>query len=1161
MRYGILGSLELSEEGLAIEVAGAKQRALLAMLLLNANKVVSSDRLIDALWEEQPPDTAAKALQVHVSQLRKLLGKDRLATRSPGYVLHVDEGELDLHQLESLLGRARAAAPDQAATDLREALALWRGPPLADFAFDRFAQAEIARLGELHVEMVEERLDAELALGRHRALVGEIEALIAENPRRERLRGQLMLTLYRSGRQAEALDVYQAARRTLVEQLGIEPGRELRELHQQILTQDSALDLVVADAPAVEIMQGVFVGRKAELAALQAGLEDALSGKGRLLLLVGEPGIGKSRLADELIRQARLRGVRILVGRCWEAGGAPAYWPWVQSLRAYLRDVAPELLRVQLGAGGGQIAQILPELRAILPDLPEPTSLDSDGARFRLFDATAEFFKKASEHQPILLVLDDLHAADTPSLLLLQFLARELGSARMLVLGAYRDVDPIPEQSFTAMLAEIAREPVSRRLSLGGLSSDDVAEYVELSASEMASAELVVTLHEETEGNPLFVGETVRLLAVEGLRRESTGAGISIPQSVRDVIARRLGHLSAECNRVLVLASVLGREFALDTLACVAGVSEDELLEVLDEAMTARVVSDIPGGSSRLRFAHGLIRDTLYERLTTARRVRLHRLAVGALDALYGEEPGPHLAELSHHSVAGSEFDKGLRYAQPAGDRALALLAYEEAVRLYEMALEALDLSSTPDERTRCELLLSLGEAQARAGNSPAAKKASLDAAGIARRLGLPRELARAAADYGGRIVWARAGEDERLVPLLEEGLAGLAGEDVELRVRLLARLAGALRDEHSRDRRDALSREAVELARQSGNLAALAYALDGRAYAISAPDTVGDFRALGRELCEVAELIGDRERLVQGHMHQFIAHIVFGDVREAEVELAAADRIAVELGQPAQLWQIRGAQALLALGAGRLAEAQELVPEAFALGELAMPSAIPIYRLQQYTLCDFRGNLEEVEPAICDLVAEYPARPAFRCALAHLQARLGRLPEARGALDNLASEDFSALPFDQEWLYGMSLLAETAALLGDTRSAPVLHRLLMPWGALNAVDVAEGFRGSVSRYLGLLAGTLERWDEAAGQFEDALEMNARMGARPWLAHTQTDYSRMLLARGEPDDRERAHALLDTALASYQELGMKTHEASAATLTLGTRQSSLRSDR
>jgi hypothetical protein len=691
---------------------------------------------------------------------------------------------------------------------------------------------------------------------------------------------------------------------------------------------------------------------------------------------------------------------------------------------------------------------------------------------------------------------------------------------------------------------------VTGRLPLGGLSERDVAQYVELTASEIASSELAAGLHAETEGNPLFVGEIVRLLAVEGASAESTAeVRLAIPQSVRDVIARRLSHLSEECHRVLVLASVIGREFAVDALARVGGVPEGELLDVLDEAMAARVVSELPARTARLRFAHVLIRDTLYEGLTSARRVRLHRLVVDELEALYGDDPGPHLAELAYHSLAGSELDKGVRYARRAGDRALALLAYEESARLYRMALDALDRPDRRDEKARCELLLSLGEAEAWAGNSPAAKGAFLDAARTARHLRLPRELARAAAGYGGPIVWARAGDDTRLVPLLEEGLDALGEEDVELRARLLARLAGALRDEPDGDRRDRLSGEAVKLARRAGDPAALAYALDGRAAAIISPATVAERLALGSELREVAERIGDTERTVQAHSHRIMAQLQAGEVSEAEIDLDAADHIAQELRMPAQLWQVCGIQAMLALAAGRLTDADELVPRALALGERAQPTAvIPVYVLQRYTLSDFRGDIEKVEPAIRDLAGEYPARRVFRCALAYLHARLARLPEAKQTLDELAGDDFSALPFDQEWLFGMSLLAETAALLGDTDSAAILYRLLHPWAALNAVDQAEGIRGSVARYLGLLATTTQNWDEAEVHFEDALAMNARMGARPWLAHTANDYARMLHARNSRGDRERAQALLGSALETYRELGMDNYAAAATAL-------------
>ena len=1086
--FCLLGPLEVRSNGRALELGGQKQRILLAMLLLDANRVVSSDRLIEGIWEESPTPTAQKGLQVLVSHLRKVLGRERVASRAPGYALQVGPGELDLDRFETLKGEGRFDV----------ALALWRGAPLADFAYNRFAQAEIARLEELRLAAVEGRIDQDLAHGHHVELVAELEALTREHPSRERLIGQLLLALYRAGRQADALDAYQGARHALVDELGIEPGQPLRELQQRILRQDPALDL--ATGPQLREARGPFVGRESELTMLSAALEDAIAGRGKLVLLEGEPGIGKSYLAEEFMRHAGTRGAVVLTGRCWEAGGAPAYWPWVQALRGSSDDG--------------------------VPDLEEPSASSSDASRFRLFDSVASFLRRSGERRPIVLFLDDLHAADEPSLLLLQFVTRELGSTRLMIVGAFRNVDPVPGEALTATLAELEREPVSSVVRLRGLNEREVAEYVAASASNLASPELAAELQDETEGNPLFVAEMVRLLVDEG------GARVAIPSSVRAVIARRIAHLTEECRRILVLASVLGREFAPATLARAAGVPEAETLERLDEAMQARVVTGVPDAPGRLRFAHVLIRDTLYESVTSARRIALHRQVVTALEELYGEGSAQHFTELAHQAVAGSDFERALRYGRRGATRALELLAFEEAVRLYELALDALTLTSG-DDGERCELLLALGDACWRSGDAVAAKNAFLEAAEIARRIGAPGALAQAALGYGGRIIWVRAGGDERLVPLLEEALRVVGSNEPDLRARLLARLAGALRDEPTRDRRDELSKEAVALARQSGDASALAYALGARAHAIAAPDTAEELLSIGSELCETAAEIGDRERVVAGLAVRTLGALMLGDLRSAERDAAANRLAAEEIKQGPQLWDAASTRAMFALAAGRLAEADELSRGAFAVGERALPdAAIPIHVLQRYALADFRGGLEELEPEVSALIRDYPARVVFRCVLAHLYARTGReAGDVRRLVDSL--------PFDQEWLFGMSLLAE-AAVAVSAESVPSIYERLEPWGSFNAVDQAEGMRGSVWRYLGLLAATAGLRDAAVAHFEAALEANERMGFVPWVARTQEDFARLLFSSADNAEAERGRALLERAVATYRELGMET---------------------
>ncbi|HMI71116.1 MAG TPA: BTAD domain-containing putative transcriptional regulator, partial [Solirubrobacteraceae bacterium] len=347
MQFRLLGPLEVVDGDRSLALGGRKQRSLLAMLLLHANDVLSTELLVDEVWGGSPPATVAKSVQVYVSRLRKELGDGRLLTRSPGYLLRVESSELDLARFQALVAEAADVEPAAAAAKLREALGLWRGPPLADLAYEPFARSHVARLEDLRFTALEQRIEADLASGKHARLTGELEALVAQHPLRERLHGQLMLALYRSGRQAEALAAYQAARATLVDELGIEPGRELRDLHEAILRQDERLDLAAPiEAPAPPPQRGgVFVGRARELAALEEGLSDALAGRGRIVLIAGEPGIGKSRLVDELATRARAHDAQVLVGRCWEAGGAPAYWPWVQALRGHLPEAKRDAVR------------------------------------------------------------------------------------------------------------------------------------------------------------------------------------------------------------------------------------------------------------------------------------------------------------------------------------------------------------------------------------------------------------------------------------------------------------------------------------------------------------------------------------------------------------------------------------------------------------------------------------------------------------------------------------------------------------------------------------------------------------------------------------------------------------------------------------------------
>ncbi|CAN5801329.1 hypothetical protein BH24CHL6_BH24CHL6_16630 [soil metagenome] len=439
-----------------------------------------------------------------------------------------------------------------------------------------------------------------------------------------------------------------------------------------------------------------FVGREAEIRLLLEAMEGARAGRGSLFLIGGEPGIGKSRLADEFVRHAREEGLRVLWGRCWEGAGAPAYWPWIQALRAHLRSIEPERARRQLGSGAPDIAQMLPEIRALLPDLP-PSPPESDSARFQLFDSTATFLRNVAADRPTLLVLDDLHAGDTPSILLLRFLASQLADMDLLIIGTYRDVALSPDHALTAALGEMAREPLTRLVVLQGLSEDVAGRFIELAVGSAPSARLARGMWRETSGNPLFLKEATRLLLSEGGLEDAVIAGtlqLAVPAGVREVIARRVGQLSGRSVEALSYAAALGPEFSAEVLRRVGDYAQGELSPVLDEASREGLLAPVPGSPGRLRFSHDLVRESVYQEHSPAQRAALHRRIAETLEDLHAPAEEAHLAELAHHFFEAAQATdaegrveiaaRAQDYATAAGQLAVRSLAYEEAARLLQ---------------------------------------------------------------------------------------------------------------------------------------------------------------------------------------------------------------------------------------------------------------------------------------------------------------------------------------------------------------------------------------------------------------------------------------------------------------------------------------------
>ena len=922
--------------------------------------------------------------------------------------------------------------------------------------------------------------------------------------------------------------------------------------------------------PLDRLAAGAFVGREDVLRTLRDGVEGALSGHGSCVLLVGGAGIGKTRTAHEAATYARLRGARFLEGSSDEDEGAPAYWPLVQALRAWAGGRARAELRADLGDDAGVLATLLPELRRWYRDLPDPPTLDAASARFRLFEAVARVLTGASRREPLVLLCDDLHWADQATLRLLQFLAQHARDGRVLLIGTYRPHEVRTDDARAAVIGDLRRH--ARVVDLIGLGEADVGRFVETVAGMRVAPDIVAALHRRTEGNPLFVTEVVRLLAASGrLERVSAAeiASTELPEGVRHAIRRRLAALSRPSRRVLEIAAVGGAEIGVELLAqtlagdAAAGAASEpdatagspeaahprsagdtavvaaraRALGALSEAVGARIVAPREGHAGRYRFTHALVREALYESLSELDRIDLHRRLGEALEraASGGEAP---VADLAHHffkAAAGGTAGKAARYAIRAGDEALANWAHEEAVRHYERALAALDLAGG-DDHARCDVLLALAGARSRVGESEAARDGVRQAAALARTIGPAAHLARAALGYpiGLTAADVSAGHfDPEAVALLEEALAALGPADGELRVRVLARLAG------SRLERRPLTEEAVAMARRLGDPATLGCALAAHAWALWGPGVARERLALAAELVGIADRLGDKELALHGHNAFHASYLQLGDRAGADHHHDIKDQLTTELRQPLHRWNVLLGYPLRAFLDGDFAASERLAMEALVVGQQVDPmSAVQAFAGQQGVIRREQGRCAEVEPAIAGLVAAQPNVPVWRCNHAFVLAELGRLAEARGHLEHLAARDFADIPRDGFIEVALAHLAEVVLALEDGERAPRLYELLTPYAEHHLMVVGTLSLGPAARLLGGLAALLRRWEIAEEHFAAAHAQNESMRARPWKGHTHLDHARLLIRRDRPGDRARAGALLDTATAVGEAHGM-----------------------
>ena len=900
------------------------------------------------------------------------------------------------------------------------------------------------------------------------------------------------------------------------------------------------------------------VGRQAEMTTITEALKRVAAGGSREVLLVsGEAGLGKTTLVAEAARLAFANGACVLFGHCEEDLATP-YQLFAEALGHYVTFAPEEALLSHVAAHGSELSRLVPALASRIPDLPVSKATDTDTERFLLFAAGVGLLGAASQHQPIVLVFDDLQWADKGSLLLLLHLAAADAAMRVLVLGIYRDSELSNTDFLMDALAALRRYEGVSRINLAGLDDTGVVALMEAGAGHRlddAALGLALAISRETDGNPFFVSEVLRNLVETGaIGQDAEGHWVAqdslevtaLPDSVRQVIGARVLRLGKEAGRVLSVASVIGRDFDLELLARATQTDQDDLLDLLDAAAVVALVREV-ADTGRYAFAHALIQRTLYEDLGPNRRARAHRQVAEALEALCGNRPGARVSELARHWVAAQPVDleKAISYSHQAGDAALAALAPADALRHYAQALDLYPQLSHPDPALGLDLAIGLGTAQRQAGD-PAFRGTLLDASRRAADLNdTERLVAAALANDRG---WMSSGGniDADKVAVLEMALGRLPAEDPD-RALVLATLCAELTLGSPLETRRALADEAITIAKASGDDAVMVRVLNHLYFPLRVPSLLEESLVWTADALMRAERVGDPVLL-------FWAAVWRGDVAHRAGDLDESDRcfdlagaLAEDLHQPTFSWTHKNRSVDRSLTAGDTDQGEQLANEALQIGiDSGEPDATVFYGGQLLYVVWQRGAVVELIPFLDQLDADMPDVPhemtvAIK-AMAHADA--GQLDEARQLLSELAAAGFD-FPMDMNWTLAMVYCAEAAIECRDSRYAGQLFDHLAPW-ADQWSSRGSTSQGPISHYLGGLATVLGRYGEADTYFAQAAASSARAGAKFFAARTDLSRGRMLAARDSPGDAEEARRLLTQAHAAAVAHGYTTVQRRAA---------------
>jgi transcriptional regulator with XRE-family HTH domain/tetratricopeptide (TPR) repeat protein len=885
-----------------------------------------------------------------------------------------------------------------------------------------------------------------------------------------------------------------------------------------------------------------FVGREKELGSLREAWAHAATGHRVLALVGGEPGIGKTALTGELARQVHADQGLVLYGR-WDEHVLAPYQAFRQALADYARTGPAARLRQELGDLAGEIALVCPEpAQRIGVSVAEPL-ITAEAERFRLFESLDTWLQRMGARQPVLLVLDDLQWADMPALLLLAHLMKAGRATPLLVVAMYRDIEP-ERGELSAVLHSLARDVDCRRLPLRGLEHDAVTALLEAVVGRAfgeRESRVARELERDTAGNPFFLLEMARHLSDlgafdrEGARLGETPA--EIPESVRDMLRWRLQRVPDDCTEVLEVAAVIGERFDTALVAAAAARDTAATVDLLDEAAGAGLIAEIDDEPDSWRFAHSLLQRATAARLGRGRRARLHQRIGEALEA----RPGAAPAELAHHfgaAASAGSAAKAVEYERQAGERALAEVAAELAVRHFRRALQLLDRFGPRDQARRCELLLALAGAHDRAGEYASRDERFAEAADAARSLGHTALFLQAALGYGG-ILPATVGPDQRAEALLEEALERLGAEDGADRATVLARLAHWLHNARSYPERLSLSDQSVTMARAAGDRRTLATVLLHRGWALDGPDDVDDALAVAGEIVGIGAELADPGLTLEGLRIRVAAQFELGEHAAASATALALKQLAEEVRHPefirlAAMWDITVANL-----EGRFEDARALAVElGHRLTRIGHSQAQIIPVVQTFPWWVLRGRSARHISMLEELSAYEPANAAWPAITAWCLAETGAVDQAAGLLHRLEPAAAAAADKNYQWWAVIVGFSGAVDLVGDRQWADVLYDLAAPYAGRNCTLGVATFLGAADHWLGVLAGTAGRYPEAVRHLEAALRRHHAMGSRPLTALTEEAYGRVLSRRGAAADHERARDLNQSALRTADELGL-----------------------